>query len=170
MKLPFLRTPQHDEEPLVVAMTGARLGDSVVFAGRSPALVLPLASRTGLSGRLLVLAGGSGADPFERAAAKHGVLLEIAAAPPEGAPFDLAVVEAVDQWQEVATRLRPSVRPGGRVVVIAGREMSGFSRWFRPAETGPSDPEVIAALERAGWQRIRPIGQRDGLRFVEAFA
>ncbi len=170
MKLPFLRTPQHDEEPLVVAMTGARLGDSVVFAGRSPSLVLPLASRTGLSGRVVVLADGTDAAPLEHAAAKHGVLLEVAAAPPQGAGFDLAVVETVDGWREAAAQLRPSVRPGGRIVVIAGQQASGLSRWFRAADAGPQDTDVVAALERAGWQRVRPIGERDGLRFVEAFA
>ncbi|HEX7086775.1 MAG TPA: hypothetical protein VF198_10450 [Vicinamibacterales bacterium] len=170
MKLPFLRTPQHEEEPLVVAMTGTRLGDSVVFAGGSPALVLPLASRTGLSGRLVVVADGAEAAPLEHAAAKHGVLLEIAAAPPDGAGFDLAVVEATDGWRDAVARLRPSVRPGGRIVVIAGRQVSGLSRWFGTADAGPQVTDVVAQLEHAGWQRVRPIGERDGLRFVEAFA
>ena len=55
MRLPFLRKAASSDEPLVVSMSGARLGDTVVFAGQSASLALPLAARTGLSGRCLVV-------------------------------------------------------------------------------------------------------------------
>ena len=60
MRLPFLRKAATGDEPLVVSMTGARLGDTVVFAGQSASLVLPLAARTGLSGRCLVVGPARG--------------------------------------------------------------------------------------------------------------
>ena len=35
MKLGFLRKPARDESPLIVSMTGVRLGDRAIFAGSS---------------------------------------------------------------------------------------------------------------------------------------
>jgi hypothetical protein len=169
-KLPFLRSPQHDEEPLVVAMTGARLGDSVLFAGRSLDLVLPLAARTGLSGRLVALAGPAEGARLEGAASRQGLLLEVAPEPPAGAAFDLAVLEAEGDWARIASRVRGAVRSGGRVIVVAGRHRTGLSGLFGGGDDGPPAQEIVATLERAGWQRARPVGEREGLRFAEAFA
>ncbi len=171
MKLPFLRTG-HPDEPLVVAMTGARLGDSLLFAGHSAALVLPLAARTGLSGRLVLLGDGERARGLEAAAAKNGSLVELADVPPAGAGFDLAVIEAVEGWQTAVAAARPAVRAGGRAIVIAGHLRKGLLGGLR--STGgamvPGNDEILGALREAGWLRPRAIGEREGLRFLEAFA
>ena len=39
MPLPFLRKARTGGEPLVVSMTGARLGDAVLFVGKTAELV-----------------------------------------------------------------------------------------------------------------------------------
>lgn len=171
MKLPFLRTSEHDE-PLVVSMTGTRLGDSVLFAGTSRALILPLAARTGLSGRLVLIGDGDAAKRLEATAARDGVLLELASKAPAGAAFDLAVIETVEGWRAAVASVHPSVRSGGRVIVIAGQPRKGLLGALRSGGGPPPPPneEIVEVLRVAGWQRIRPIGEREGLRFVEAFA
>ena len=79
MKLPFLRSPQHRDEPTVVAMTGVRLGDKLHFWGNAPALLLPLATRSGLSGQVTVISPDSAA--LISAAEREGLLAEAATTP-----------------------------------------------------------------------------------------
>ena len=55
MKLPFLRKAER-EDPLVVSMTGIRLGDRLLYVGATPELFEPLAARVGLSGQTTVVA------------------------------------------------------------------------------------------------------------------
>lgn len=78
MRLPFLLKAATGGEPLIVAMTGVRLGDSVIFAGRSARWAVALASRTGLSGRCLVLGSSDVTGAIEAAASREGVLVETA--------------------------------------------------------------------------------------------
>ena len=61
---------------------------------------------------------------------------------------------------------------GGRVIVIAGQPRKGLLGALRSGGGPPPPPneEIVEVLRVAGWQRIRPIGEREGLRFVEAFA
>jgi len=53
--------------------------------------------------------------------------------------------------------------------VIAGDPPAGLLGRLRgvAAATGPTDAEVIAAMTGAGWKRVRMIGERDGVRFIE---
>ena len=80
MKLGFLRKPARNESPLVVSMTGVRLGDRAIFAGSSLPLVMPLAARTGLSGQLLAI--GAHAADLKARAERDGHLVESADVPP----------------------------------------------------------------------------------------
>ena len=86
MRLPFLRKSATGDEPLVVSMTGVRLGDSVVFSGRSIALVLPLAARAGLSGRCLIVGSPDATAALETTATREGLLVETADRFPPIAP------------------------------------------------------------------------------------
>ncbi len=170
MRLPFLRKASTGDEPLVVSMSGARLGDAVVFAGPSAALVLPLAARTGLSGRCLVVGPPEATGPLEATATHEGLLLEVADRFPTDRSFELAVVEASGEWAPAAAGARDAVRGGGRIIVVTGSLRTGLlSRLSaKPAEVSPES--IVEILSSQGWQRPRPIGGRDGLLFVEAFA
>lgn len=169
MRLPFLRKAASTGEPLVLAMTGARLGDAVVFVGSSPHLALPLAARVGLSGRCVV--AGTAAAALEARATANGVLVEQAPDVPADGSFDLAVVEAAGDWAGPAARALRAVRPGGRIVVIAGAPRTGLLSRLTSAPDPPAPAEgIVEGLTAAGWLRARDIGQRDGLTFVEAFA
>jgi hypothetical protein len=168
MRLPFLKKAATASEPLVVSMTGARLGDPVAFWGSNPALAVPLAARVGLSGRALAV--GPSARSIESAAMKEGVLVEAADGFPADGSFDLAVVETTSGWEQAADAAKQAVRPGGRVVVVSGAPMSGLRALFgSAAESSSSADAIVSALTRAGWQRARAIGAREGMTFVEAF-
>jgi hypothetical protein len=167
-KLPFVRKPERGE-PLVVTMTGVRLGDKVIFAGSDPTLLMPLAARVGLSGQLLVVSAEG--QTLRQRAEREGLLVEAASAPPADGTFDLAVIEASGAWQEGLGTLAAAVRPAGRAVVIAGGQAQGLlarlgGRAGRPE--GPDAATIIHELVLAGWTRARSVGEGQGLRFVEA--
>lgn len=171
MKLPFLRKAATAGEPLIVSMTGARLGDAILFTGRSDALALPLAARAGLSGRFLAVGEAGTAAALESAAQREGVLIETASqAPPDGT-FELAVVEATGEWPAAVASARLAVRRGGRVVVVAGAPREGLlSRLTATSSASPPPDEVVRALTVEGWHLARVVGQGDGMTFIEAFA
>ncbi len=110
MKLPFLRTPQHQDEPTVVAMTGVRLGDKVHFWGARPALLLPLAARSGLSGQVTVISPD--AADLVSAAEREGLLVDSASAPLPDAGYDLAVVHTEGAWTSTLEPLLDATRAG----------------------------------------------------------
>ena len=167
MKLGFLRKPTREESPLVVSMTGVRLGDRAIFAGSSLALLTPLAARTGLSGQVLAI-GASAADLKARAE-RDGHLVEVAEVPPSDGSYDLAIVEASGDWASRLTPLLSAVRAGGRIVVVIGAQAQGPLAFLKSSGSrGPELAVIVDGLERAGWQRARSIGGRDGLQFVEA--
>ncbi len=170
MRLPFLRKAAADDQPLVVSMSGARLGDPVLFAGSSAALALPLAARTGLSGRCLVVGPPEVTAQLETAATREGLLVEVADRFPTDRSFELAVVEAVGQWSVAAAAAHNAVRRGGRIIVVTGTSRQGTFARFRSGAPAVSADAIVETLSSQGWQRTRAIGGRDGLLFVEAFS
>jgi hypothetical protein len=165
-RLPFLRKPEH-EEPLVLAMTGVRLGDRVIFAGENLDLLLPLAARAGMSGEVVVV---SREGPRLAAAAERHGLLVTTATLPASRPFDLAVVQVAAEWTGSLTPLLASVRAGGRVIVVDRSGPHGLLARLRRSPAGEeSNTPIVQALARAGWSRARGIGRREGFTFVEAF-
>lgn len=169
MRLPFLK-PAASSEPLILAMSGIRLGDAVIFAGRSAAHLLPLAGRTGLSGRSVIVGPPEVTEPLEAAATREGVLVETLPVAPADHSFDLAVVEAVGDWTAAATNLKAAVRAGGRVLVVAGEPRGGLLARLSPRPSPVPGGDIVETLTREGWARARVIGERDGLLYVEAFA
>jgi len=170
MRLPFLRKAKPGAEPLVVAMSGARLGDSVLFAGHAAPLVLPLAGRTGLSGRCLVVGPQALTSSLESAATMEGLLVETSEVFPSDRSFELAVVEAVGDWAASASSARASVRSGGRIIVVSVSPREGLLARLTASVPEVPPESIVTTLKNAGWQRVRSIGAREGLAFVEAFA
>jgi hypothetical protein len=167
MKLGFLRKPAREESPLVVSMTGVRLGDRAIFAGSNIDLLVPLAARTGLSGQLLAV--GPHAAGLKTGAEREGHLVESSDDPPADGTYDVAIVEALGDWIALVASLLHAVRSGGRIVVVIGAKAQGAFAFLKPTgQSGPEVATVVQALEQAGWQRARGIGGRDGLEFVEA--
>jgi hypothetical protein len=167
MKLPFLKQRSAREEPLVVSMSGAQLGDKIIHSGATPGFFMPLAARVGLSGQMTLVAPN--AEELRRAAEREGLLIEPLTTPPPAGNYDLAILEARGPWIDDLSRLRGAVRPGGRIIVIAG-EPRGFIARLRPlAEPPPPDDAIVRALTVEGWTRARGIGEQNGIRFVEAF-
>lgn len=170
MRLPFLRKVVARDEPLVVSMSGVRLGDSVAFAGPSAALALPLAARTGLSGRCLIVGAPEITSVLDATATREGLLVEVAAHFPTDRSLELVVVEAVGDWASAAAGARDAVRGGGRLVVVSGSVPQGLLARLRRGTPAIPPEAIVQTLSGQGWQRARAIGGRDGLLFVEAFA
>ena len=163
----ILRTGKPDE-PLVVTLTGARLGDRVYFHGARAEWLVPLGARVGLSGQVVLIADR--ATDLKDRAEREGVLVEVADAPEPGAGFDLAIVDATGNWAATLPALLAAVRRGGRIVVLAGGAPAGLlARFRKQAPDASGDPEIVTALSAAGWGRARPIDSHQGLRAVEAF-
>ncbi len=80
------------------------------------------------------------------------------------------MVEASGDWAPAAAGARDAVRGGGRIIVVTGTLRTGLLARLsaKPAEVSPES--IVETLSGQGWQRPRPIGGRDGLLFVEAFA
>ena len=151
-------------------MTGLRMGETVVFGGRSASLMLPLAARTGLSGRCLVFGPLETITALDAAATRAGLLVETAEAPPADATFDLAVVEAGGPWAPAAAACLPAVRHGGRIVIASGPPRTGLLGRLGGQPPGPEvEAAIVSALTGQGWLRARGIGTRGGVLFVEAF-
>lgn len=170
MRLPFLRKAAAGDQPLVVSMSGVRLGDSVAFAGHSAALALPLAARTGLSGRCVVVGPQEITAVLENTATREGLLIETAEQFPTDRSLELVVVEAVGAWAAAAAHARGAVRGGGRLVVVTGTLRDGLLARLRTSPPAVPVEAIVETLSSQGWQRARAIGGRDGLSFVEAFS
>ncbi len=103
------------------------------------------------------------------AAEREGLLVDSADAPLPDAGYDLAVVHTDGAWTSALEPLLAATRTAGRLIVIAGDPPAGLLDRLRgaAAATGPTDAEVIATMTGAGWKRVRAIGERDGMRFIE---
>jgi ubiquinone/menaquinone biosynthesis C-methylase UbiE len=172
---------------LAVEMAGIRMGERVVYVGvGDPRVFALVASRVGLTGRACaVVEGQADRVRLERAAARQGVLVEVAQVqagswPYSQSAFDVAIVDAnalargpvTDQQSRLANTFRV-VRPGGRVLAIRRRPRGLASRLgFEPA--GGSSPRaealaLVSALEQVGCKPVRVLAEREGLLFVEGF-
>src|SRR4051794_39443022 len=94
----IFRRSDTPEIPLVVSVTGVRLGQRVlVVAGRDRKIVHDLAARVGLTGRTFVLATEGDAEQLRAAAEAAGVLVDVAPLavplPVAGETFDIAVID-----------------------------------------------------------------------------
>ncbi|HXW07579.1 MAG TPA: methyltransferase domain-containing protein [Vicinamibacterales bacterium] len=165
-------------EPLAVSMSGVKLADRLLVVGcGDPRLVAALALKVGLTGRACALDDSpERVAHAQRLAEREGALLEglvsdRAAVDLPDASFDLVVLRHVepaapaDALAEAKTALR-ILRPGGRCLVIGG-SAGGFGVLRPAAPPGPDSPELVRALETAGFAAVRQLAERGGQRFVE---
>ncbi len=172
--------------PLVVGMTGVKLGDRVLQIGCSNGGPLAaIASKVGLSGRALVFVPDQAAMArAQKAAANLGVLVEIelstsARLPVDDAAFDLVIVDdaagtfSAMRPEERAATIREAarvVRPGGRAMIIGATPPQGLSALLSRGPAVPSmaiSGEAATALEAEGFRGARTLAEREGLIFVE---
>jgi len=120
-----------------------------------------------LSGQVTVISPD--AAELVSAAEREGLLVDSAPAPLPDAGYDLAVVHTDGAWTSTLEPLLDATRHSGRLIVIAGDPPAGLLGRLRgvAAASGPADADVIAAITGAGWKRVRAIGERDGVRFLE---
>lgn len=170
---------------LAIGMTGVRLGERLLQAGPGdPAVFAALAGKVGLTGRACaVVAAAPHGAALEAAAAREGVLIEVAVASPGAWPveddgFDLAIVDgnlllglAAEDQEAWLAAVRRAVRGGGRVLTIGRTPRSLMQRLgFEPASSRPqAEHPFVAMLARAGFGPVRFLAAREGLTFVEAF-
>lgn len=85
--------------------------------------------------------------------------------------FDLAVIEIGEAWESAARDALRAVRPGGRLIAVSGAPRASLLGKLSGSPAAPVATEaVVARLAQLGWERARPIGEREGVSFVEAFA
>jgi ubiquinone/menaquinone biosynthesis C-methylase UbiE len=165
-------------EPLVVAMTAARLGDRLLVIGCSdPRIVAQLAAKPGLTGRACAV---DEAPEFTARAAsaaeKEGALLETETTPFRQLPFAsgsfdvVAVSHALarvpkDQRAGCLSEAFRVLREGGRCVVIQAGQPAGIAALFRKPDMKPGETEQL--MSAAGFRAVHTLADRQGLAFVE---
>jgi ubiquinone/menaquinone biosynthesis C-methylase UbiE len=179
--LPFLT--KSNPHALAVGMAGTKLGDQIVQIGCADgARLAAIAKTVGLSGRAVaIVTDDSALARVEKGARSEGVLIESRIAPPGALPldddsFDLAVVDdsgglftAMSDAERLRTlaELARVLRPGARAMVVGATAKEGIAALLsRGSGTISIDP--APALEAAGLKAPRVLGEREGLRFVEA--
>jgi SAM-dependent methyltransferase len=165
--------------PLIVSMTGLRLGDSVLFLGcHDPRALAQVAVKPGLSGRACAVdEDRARVAAAEAAAQAEGALLETEVAPLGALPYAGDLFDAVIAIRLVrhldpnvrAAAFREAlrvVRPGGRCVVVEGGRSRGLAGLFSAAPSiGASEIEAI--LQAGGFRGVRTLADRDRLLFLE---
>jgi SAM-dependent methyltransferase len=171
---------------LAIGMAGVRLGERVLQAGTAdPRVFALIASKVGLTGcACAVVDAPAAAQRIETAAAREGVLVDVATVehgpwPYDRGSFDLGIVDGnVLLAADEASRhlrlqeMRRVVRAGGRVLVVYRAPRGLASRLgFAPSSPGPSahGGTLVRAIEDAGFRPVRLLAEREGMTFVEGF-
>jgi ubiquinone/menaquinone biosynthesis C-methylase UbiE len=173
-------------DPLVVSMTGVKMGDRFAQIGCAHAARLgAVAVKVGLSGRAVaIVPDETSAARARKGAAGAGALVDVEIAPPTRLPLDdgsmdvividdtaglLGFMRAEDRVQSVR-EVRRVLRPGGRVLVIGTAPRGGFGALLSRAQSGPpftASGDANRALEADGFVSVRTLAEREGLVFVE---
>ena len=172
----FRASPPGD--PLVVAMTGAKLGDRLlVVGGGDTRTVAHLALKPGISGRACVVdedaAVATRAGEF---ATREGALIETETAPVTMLPYDAGAFDVVVLNHLVGKVPEPRrsamfaealrvLRNGGRCVAIEAAARGGLAGLVGGSKLPSSDIE--RTMTQAGFRAVRTLAERDGLAFIE---
>jgi ubiquinone/menaquinone biosynthesis C-methylase UbiE len=165
-------------EPLVVSMTGVRMGDRLLVIGATqPQVIAQLSAKPGLTGRTCAV--DESADLAAQAAETaqtEGVLVEVETAPFDRLPFEAATFDVVvvnralgrldeDRQRACLREAARVLRDGGRCVVIGPGRPGGIGAWFRKPAVLPADLERL--MESAGFRAIHTLADREAMIFVE---
>jgi SAM-dependent methyltransferase len=171
-----------DPHPLVLGMTGVKLGERVAQIGCAHGGRLgAIAAKVGLSGRAVaVVPDEASAARARKGAAEAGALLDVETSAPTRLPiesdgFDLVVIDdtggllgSMTAEARAATvgEARRILRNGGRLLVIGGAGRSGLSGLLArgPAAAGFDATPLLHAV---GFKAVRTLAEREGLVFVE---
>jgi len=164
------------QDPLVVAMSGARLGSRVIIAPSAhDDVVLAIGRKVGLTGHVAIATG----DEQRRAALAAraldaGLLVDIDTrldAAPDEAPFDIAIVDGRNNKSALEPALLASLhrrlRQGGRLILLMPAGGSGMSALLGSG-AAPDMRVQTAALLDAGFRTARLLAARARIAFVEA--
>jgi ubiquinone/menaquinone biosynthesis C-methylase UbiE len=171
---------------LVVAMTGVKMGDRLLYVGcASGARLGAIAAKVGLSGRAVAVVPDEDAAARATAgAADAGVLVEVLVAPPtalsvDPGTFDVVVVDdtagllgsrRAEERVASVRELHRVLRIGGRVVLIGTAPRSGLGALVSRATAGPpfvSSGDAVKSLQADGFSTARLLAERDGMAFAE---
>ena len=166
-------------EPLIVPMTGVRMGDQLLIVGSGgPKVVAQLALKPGLTGRTCLVDERD--DAVQRAvslAEVEGALVEPQVAPVTSLPypsesFDLVAINhllpqlGADQRAQCLAEAARVLRGGGRCVVIHPRDRGALGALFGGGRGMPAS-EVESLMSAAGLRAVHTLAEREGLLFVE---
>jgi SAM-dependent methyltransferase len=171
-----------DPHPLVVGMTGVKLGERFAQIGCAHGgRLAAIAAKVGLSGRAVaIVSDEAAAARAQKGAADAGVLIEVEIAPStqlpvEDAGFDLVVLDDTDGMlgsmpadtrATTVVEARRILRPGGRLIVIGSTGRRGLAALLARTQPVPRfDP--APALQAGGFRSVRILAEREGLVFVE---
>ena len=165
-------------EPLVVSMTGVRMGDRLLVVGGSqPQVIAQLAAKPGLTGRTCAVDESADlAAVAAKTAEKEGALVDVETGPFDQLPFesgtfDVVVVNRVlgrldENRREACLREAARVlRDGGRCVVIGPGRPAGMGAWFWKPTMLPADIERL--MQSAGFRAVHTLADREAMIFVE---
>jgi ubiquinone/menaquinone biosynthesis C-methylase UbiE len=184
----FLRKSAVRRDPLVIAMSGVRMGERLLQVGiDDPAVLGALAAKVGISGHAAVVTiDDRTAARAQAAIADASTLADVSVTADGNLPFDdnsfdVVVVHSANGLlasldQQVRLRLLQHVlrvtRRGGRVIVTEAGERSGVKALLAPAPKRDERYEAAggttAAMQTAGFKPVRLLADRDGYRFTEA--
>ena len=172
----FRATPPGD--PLVVAMTGVKLGDRLlVMGGSDTKTVALLALKPGFSGRACVVDDDAATSVRAgEAATREGALIETEHAPLTMLPYDDGAFDVVvlnhalgkipePRRGAILAEARRVLRTGGRCVAIEPAARAGLGALL--GGQGVPSSEVERGFTQAEFRAVRTLAQRDGLSFVE---
>lgn len=162
------------------AMAGVNMGDRLLFAGGDDIrLLVELAGRAGLSGRVVLIAETADAAASRAARAEQaGALVEPSHAPLtmlpfDSASFDVAVAEErllalgdADRRGAVKELFRV-VRPGGRMLWIEKAPRGGLFRLAGGGRTAVDARVLEQMLGSAGFRGVRTLAAAEGRIYVE---
>ena len=183
----FLRKSTVGRDPLVMAMSGVRMGERLLQIGvDDPAELGALAAKVGISGHSAVATLDEGSASRARAGiADAAALADVSVTtngdlPFDGDTFDVVIVHGLHSLlaalsPDVRTRLLSQLlrvtRAGGRVILTEPGERSGLKAMLAPAPKRDERYEqgggTVAAVQAAGFRPVRLLADRDGVRFIE---
>jgi SAM-dependent methyltransferase len=174
----FRKAPPQD--PLIVSMSGARLGQRMlVVPGSDLQVLIDVAAKVGLTGRAFALVPDPGALPrVQERTVQQGVLVDAEPLtvpfPLPDASFDVAIVDdrvmrpAARSTDALLPELARVIRPGGRLLVLVPAPSSPLAGLFGSEASAPDVSGLIRTLGAGGFTAGRLLGVRQGTAFVEA--